>query len=156
MTGFIGDADPMDAVDIADAIPPVGMPYAVKVLGALGMIDDNETDWKVVSINTLDPLASTVNDITDLDAETIDMLYRWFRDYKTAQGKPQNQFWQGGEAGNVSSDQHFVPLNQTKDVIAHSHQQWQVLVDSCGKEGTEYEQFSVTGASNGPAASCDV
>jgi hypothetical protein len=31
--------------------------YAVRVLGALAMIDGGETDWKVLAVRTDDPLA---------------------------------------------------------------------------------------------------
>lgn len=36
----------------------------VKVLGALALIDEGETDWKIVTIDVEDPLA---NDIVDLE-----------------------------------------------------------------------------------------
>ena len=39
----------------------------VKILGCLGMIDDGETDWKVICINADDPLASQLNDIDDVE-----------------------------------------------------------------------------------------
>jgi inorganic pyrophosphatase len=38
----------------------------LQLLGALGMIDANESDWKVIVINTADPLAATYNDISDV------------------------------------------------------------------------------------------
>ena len=33
----------------------------VKVLGVLAMIDEGETDWKLLAINTDDPLADKLN-----------------------------------------------------------------------------------------------
>ena len=33
----------------------------VKVLGIMAMIDEGETDWKVVAINVKDPLADQMN-----------------------------------------------------------------------------------------------
>lgn len=33
----------------------------VKVLGVLGMIDEGETDWKIIAINAEDPDASELN-----------------------------------------------------------------------------------------------
>ena len=33
----------------------------VKVLGVLAMIDEGETDWKVIAINVEDPEASSLN-----------------------------------------------------------------------------------------------
>merc|ERR1712113_125331 len=48
VTNIVGDNDPIDAFDIGSAVPPIGLVYEAKVLGALGLIDDNETDWKVM------------------------------------------------------------------------------------------------------------
>jgi hypothetical protein len=39
---------------------------SLQLLGALGMIDANESDWKVIVINTADTLAATYNDISDV------------------------------------------------------------------------------------------
>ncbi len=47
--------DPIDAYDIGSAVAETGAAYRAKVLGALGLIDDDETDWKVIVINTEDP-----------------------------------------------------------------------------------------------------
>ena len=46
-TGLLGDGDPIDVCDISSLPRPTGSLYQVKVLGALGMIDGGETDWKV-------------------------------------------------------------------------------------------------------------
>ena len=47
ITGIPGDNDPIDAVDIGAAQAPPGAVYEAKVLGALPLLDDGETDWKV-------------------------------------------------------------------------------------------------------------
>ena len=39
----------------------------VKVLGTLALIDDGETDWKVLAIDVTDPLAKSLNDIGDVE-----------------------------------------------------------------------------------------
>ena len=154
MTGYIGDSDPMDAFDIGDSVPPVGLPYTLKVLGSLAMIDGGETDWKVVGINAKDPLAESYNDITDVPPEKLEMVHKFYRDYKTAVGKPQNEFWQGDDGG-VATTAHWVNRTVTEKAIEHSHEQWNALVKSCAKEGSGYEKFSVTGADGGPAATCE-
>jgi inorganic pyrophosphatase len=48
--GFVGDDDPIDAIELSDEPCEMGKVYRVKVLAALGMIDGNETDWKVIYI----------------------------------------------------------------------------------------------------------
>lgn len=37
------------------------------MLGVLAMIDDGELDWKVIALNSEDPLAPKLNDITDVE-----------------------------------------------------------------------------------------
>lgn len=39
----------------------VGQVIQVKVLGILALIDEGETDWKVIAINIEDPDASSLN-----------------------------------------------------------------------------------------------
>ena len=39
----------------------------VKVLGVFGMIDDGETDWKVVTINVDDERAGQIEDVDDIE-----------------------------------------------------------------------------------------
>ena len=75
----------------------------VKVLGCLAMIDDGETDWKVICIACDDPLAPKLNDIDDVDRVmpgTISVMREWFRNYKTVDGKPQNAFGMEEKAMN--------------------------------------------------------
>jgi nucleosome-remodeling factor subunit len=36
----------------------------VKILGALALIDEGETDWKIVTIDVRDPLAKEIKDLT--------------------------------------------------------------------------------------------
>ena len=37
------------------------------MLGTLALIDDGETDWKVLAIDVTDPLAKSLNDIGDVE-----------------------------------------------------------------------------------------
>ena len=47
-TGYPGDNDPLDVCEIGLRQVQTGEIRPVKVLGVLAMIDDDETDWKVV------------------------------------------------------------------------------------------------------------
>lgn len=62
-----GDNDPVDVVEIGSKALPTGTVTKVKVLGILAMIDDGELDWKVIAIDAADPLASSLNDIVDVE-----------------------------------------------------------------------------------------
>ena len=41
----------------------------VKLLGAVALIDEGETDWKVLAIDVEDPLAAEIDDISGLEAK---------------------------------------------------------------------------------------
>ena len=53
-TGYPGDNDPLDVCEIGLRQVQTGEIRPVKVLGVLAMIDDDETDWKVVAIDAED------------------------------------------------------------------------------------------------------
>ncbi|RHY10659.1 hypothetical protein DYB25_004961, partial [Aphanomyces astaci] len=91
----LGDNDPIDVCEIGSRVAAVGDVYPVKVLGVLGMIDDGETDWKVIAIATDDPLANKLHDLDDLHAhapDTVATIRNWFRDYKIPDGKPPSAY----------------------------------------------------------------
>uniref|UniRef100_A0A915ELI1 inorganic diphosphatase n=1 Tax=Ditylenchus dipsaci TaxID=166011 RepID=A0A915ELI1_9BILA len=67
-TGINGDNDPIDVVEIGTKIHKRGSIVQVKVLGILGLLDDGETDWKLVAIDVEDPIASQVNTVADVEA----------------------------------------------------------------------------------------
>ncbi|XP_066519835.1 inorganic pyrophosphatase 2, mitochondrial isoform X2 [Hoplias malabaricus] len=94
-TGCCGDNDPIDICDIGNKVCSRGEVICVKVLGALALIDEGETDWKVIVINVEDPEAEDFNDIDDvrrLKPGYLEATVDWFRMYKVPDGKPENQF----------------------------------------------------------------
>jgi len=67
----------------------------------MAMIDEGETDWKLIGIDVNDPLASKLNDVEDIDRFMPGYLAatnEWFRIYKIPAGKPENTFAFNGEA----------------------------------------------------------
>jgi inorganic pyrophosphatase len=48
-------------LEIGDKVAKVGDVKAVKILGIIGLLDQDETDWKVVVIDSTDPLAEQMN-----------------------------------------------------------------------------------------------
>ena len=56
---------------------------AVKILGVLALIDDGETDWKVIAISISDAMAHMLNDIDDVETHlpgTIKAIREYFRE----------------------------------------------------------------------------
>ncbi|EDW32891.1 GL10109 [Drosophila persimilis] len=107
-----GDNDPIDRGDVMQ----------VKVLGTIALIDEGETDRKIIAIDVNDPQASKVNDISDVDQYFPGLLratVEWFKIYKIPDGKPENQFAFNGDAKNADF---------ATSIIAETHKFWQTLI----------------------------
>lgn len=113
-----GDDDPIDVVEIGSKAIESGAVVTVKPLGVIAMIDDGELDWKVLAIQTDDPLAAEYNDIDDVPAAVKDGIREWFRWYKTPDDKPLNGF---------GFDEKFLDVAETKKVIEETHEFWKKL-----------------------------
>jgi inorganic pyrophosphatase len=48
-------------IEIGQSVATVGEIKQVKVLGIIGLLDQDETDWKVVVIDAKDPLFDKIN-----------------------------------------------------------------------------------------------
>ncbi|KAB0398321.1 hypothetical protein E2I00_001281, partial [Balaenoptera physalus] len=121
-TGCCGDNDPIDVCEIGSKVCARGEIIRVKVLGILAMIDEGETDWKVIAINVDDPDAANYNDINDvkrLKPGYLEATVDWFRRYKVPDGKPENQFAFNAE---------FKDKDFAIDIIKSTHDYWRALV----------------------------
>jgi len=119
-----GDNDPIDVFEIGHRVHGRGSVVEVKVLGTLALIDEGETDWKVVAIDVNDPLANKLNDINDVEAVMPGLLratHEWFRFYKVPTGKPENEFAFNGQ---------FKNREYALKVIQETHEYWKKLVMS--------------------------
>ncbi|KAE8321740.1 inorganic pyrophosphatase [Aspergillus sergii] len=98
-----GDNDPLDVCEIGELVGYPGQVKQVKVLGVMALLDEEETDWKVIVIDVNDPLAPKLNDVEDVERHLPGLLRatnEWFRIYKIPDGKPENQFAFSGECKN--------------------------------------------------------
>ena len=90
------------------------------------MIDDGETDWKLMGIDITDPLASKVNDVEDIDKIFPGLVVatnEWFRIYKIPAGKPENEFAFKGECMNKEF---------ALGVIQETNEQWKTMITGPG------------------------
>ena len=102
-TGQKGDNDPIDVCDLSSIVSAPGTVKQVKVLGIMAMIDEGETDWKVLAIDVADPLAAELNNVEDIERKLpgyVKATEEWFRIYKIPDGKEPNKFAFNGEARN--------------------------------------------------------
>jgi len=121
-TNCKGDNDPIDVCEIGSTIHPRGTVCKVKVLGVFAMIDEGETDWKVIAIDINDPLAENLNDIHDVDKIMPGFLkatVEWFKIYKMPDGKPANEFAFNAEPKNKEF---------AENIIAGCNESWKKLM----------------------------
>merc|ERR1712086_1165322 len=104
-----------DICEIGSKVGVTGEIKQVKILGVFAMIDEGETDWKLMGIDITDPLASKLNDVEDIDKVFPGLVVatnEWFRIYKIPAGKPENEFAFG--------------------VIAETSEQWKTMITGAG------------------------
>ncbi|KAK6633784.1 Inorganic pyrophosphatase [Polyplax serrata] len=121
-TGAMGDNDPIDVVEIGYRVAKRGQVLSVKILGCIALIDEGETDWKIIAIDHEDPIAPQVNDLQDVDKFFPGLLkatVEWFKIYKIPDGKPENQFAFNGEAKN---------RDFAVNVVEQVHEFWKALI----------------------------
>lgn len=103
----------------------------MKVLGILCMIDEGETDWKVIAIDAEDRWAPYLNDIDDVEKEMpgmLDAIREWYRTYKIPDGKPPNTFALG---------EQFMDKAYAVKIIEETHHAWELLIT--GQKDREVE-----------------
>lgn len=93
-SGAKGDGDPIDVIEIGEGPIPIGAVVPVKVLGSLELIDEGETDHKIIALRSNDPHIHSINSIKDLEKfrpGVTRKLVDWLKNYKTSDGKPANK-----------------------------------------------------------------
>jgi inorganic pyrophosphatase len=71
-----------DVCEIGEAVGYTGQVKQVKVLGVMALLDEGETDWKVIVVDVNDPLAPKLNDIEDVERHLPGLIRatnEWFR-----------------------------------------------------------------------------
>ncbi|KAH6625742.1 inorganic pyrophosphatase [Boeremia exigua] len=130
-TGYPGDNDPMDLFDIGQDPGYYGQVKQIKILGGLAVVDDNETDWKMMGIDVQDPLAELINSVEDVERYrpgTMQAFHNWFAGFESEKTPIIGEGYQ----------------NQTFCVrqVAESHGFWKELV--AGKANPNEIKFAQT------------
>jgi len=128
-TGCPGDNDPIDVIELGTRQRPVGSITRVKIIGVIAMIDDDETDWKVLALAMDDDRSANVNDLNDLDAHmpgVTQSLTHWLRMYKTSEGKPENRFGCDGKPQSAAFAQR---------IVQECHEAWRQLLAQSNASG---------------------
>jgi inorganic pyrophosphatase len=54
-----GDNDPLDVCEIGELVGYTGQVKHVKILGVMALLDEKETDWKIIVIDVNGPGSQT-------------------------------------------------------------------------------------------------
>jgi len=131
-TGALGDHDPIDVCEISDRVFSTGDVIHVKILGVWAMIDEGETDWKLLAIDVNNPDAAKYNDFGDVPQSIVEPVFTFLRDYKIPAGSGPNQF-----AFNSELKDKALAMTVTEE----THEQWQAIVT--GQKPNSSPKFSM-------------
>jgi len=127
-----GDNDPIDVMELGSEPLEMGSITPCRVLGELELIDEGETDHKILCIALSDKDAPRIKDLDDLERirpGTVNRLKDWLKRYKTSDGKPENSL--------ASEYPRTIP--EAVKIIEETHLRWKSL---CGKDGTKLKSLT--------------
>lgn len=118
--GYGGDNDPLDVMEVGGRPLPMGSVTRVKVLGSLELIDEGETDHKIIVLSLDDPDASRIDNMEQLENVKPGMtaaLVRWLKYYKTSDGKAVNNL----------SQETPTSKEEALHIVSETHTRWLAL-----------------------------
>mmetsp|Transcript_26106 Transcript_26106/g.29044 ORF Transcript_26106/g.29044 Transcript_26106/m.29044 type:complete len:129 (-) Transcript_26106:69-455(-) len=110
------------------------------------MIDEGETDWKIIAIDVNDPKASQINELEDVEKVypgKLKQVFEFLRDYKVPDGKPQNVF---------AYDNQPQPKKFAIEVVEETHAYWQALVSKNETKDVSTDNTTIDGPYKKPVA----
>lgn len=81
------DGDELDALIISDQPFIPGAIVPVRVIGAMEMIDDSETDTKLITVIDCDPKYDFIKNLNDVPEHWLKQVKDFFENYKNLQNK---------------------------------------------------------------------
>jgi len=135
--GYGGDNDPLDVIELGSSQLMMGSITSCRVIGALELIDEGETDFKILCIHSGDKDFDRIYDMNDLESVkpgTTAKLVDWLKMYKTSDGKPENSLAQ----------ETPYSVYKAKEIIEETHQRWKSL---CSNGSHIFDDFWLGGAS---------
>jgi inorganic pyrophosphatase len=80
------DGDALDVIVLATFPIPTGVLVEVRPVAVLEMIDDGESDFKVVTVPAKDKRWDDVNELKDINKHTLREIQHFFETYKKLKG----------------------------------------------------------------------
>ena len=127
---YLGDNDPLDVIEVSPAIELIdpkrplndfirkSTPYDCRILGSFCLIDQDETDWKVITLdkNVADEL--NILNIESLKKHVpgyLEYLIHCFKNMKYMEGKKMNY---------IEFDEKIFNVEETTDIVKHYHDEY--------------------------------
>lgn len=79
------DGDPLDILVISSEPTFPGCIVEARVIGYLEVIDNNQEDYKLISVVNVDPRYNEIQDLNDLSEFTLAEIKNFFENYKVLQ-----------------------------------------------------------------------
>ncbi|MHB1316759.1 MAG: inorganic diphosphatase [Minisyncoccota bacterium] len=81
------DGDPLDVVLLTTYPLHPGILVKVRPVGMMDMVDDGESDVKIIAVPVKDPRWADVQDLSDVNKHTLKEMEHYFTTYKKLQNK---------------------------------------------------------------------
>jgi inorganic pyrophosphatase len=81
------DGDPLDVVLLTTYPLHPGILAKVRPVGMMDMVDDGESDVKIIAVPVKDPRWADVKDLSDVNKHTLKEMEHYFTTYKKLQNK---------------------------------------------------------------------
>ncbi|ETO23426.1 hypothetical protein RFI_13756, partial [Reticulomyxa filosa] len=150
-----GDDGPLDVVEISGTHLSCGQVVPIKVLNILGLVDEEEINWKVIGIRADHPKAEYIDNhkvqydpykliniepttaIADadriLETQLQESILSWFAMYKASDEKPEKKFTHNG---------NFQSPEMAVEVIESVHRQWYDLMLGAAKSDNSLQSVT--------------
>jgi inorganic pyrophosphatase len=118
---YVGDDDPLDLVEVSGKRFYTGQIIKVKILGSFCLIDEGEVDWKILVLDSETLEGDLEQKYLQEYKQKISMIMRWFKIYKTFEGKKENIIY--------DNDRIF-DKSETMNVIEENHKYYKDLIST--------------------------
>jgi inorganic pyrophosphatase len=118
-SGILGSNKPLHVVEISDQIHRVGAVVRVKILGALGIVDGDMIDYKLIGVDSSSPIAAQLNSLDDVDKMFPDLIAAtrgFFRYYKYP------------SISDIAFNGDYKDAAATEKIIDDANQDWNALI----------------------------
>jgi inorganic pyrophosphatase len=82
------DGDPLDVIVLTTYPLSPGILVAVRPIAVIDMVDDGDSDYKIIAVPTKDKRWEEVKDLEDLNQHNIKEYQHFLETYKALKGKP--------------------------------------------------------------------